>query len=110
MPFESTSEHRKYIRYQAELPATFTGDHEGAGIIYNLGIGGCKMVSDCAVKSGDLLSMQLKIPGQAEAIIIRATSVQWTMELEFGVEFLEIQELERTRLERFLATQMNIAT
>jgi hypothetical protein len=31
------------------------------------------------------------------------------MELEFGVEFLEMQGPERDRLEQFLATQVNIA-
>jgi hypothetical protein len=29
--------------------------------------------------------------------------------MEFGLEFLGMQELERTRLEQFLATQVNIA-
>jgi hypothetical protein len=32
------------------------------------------------------------------------------MELEFGIEFLEMQELERARLEQFLGTQGNIAS
>lgn len=33
----------------------------------------------------------------------------WTMNLEFSVEFLRMHELERARLEQFLATQVNIA-
>jgi len=72
-------------------------------------MGGCKIVSDLAVKSGSLLSLHLKIPGQTIAITVRATTVQWTLEPEFGVEFFEMQELERARLEQFLATQVNIA-
>jgi hypothetical protein len=32
------------------------------------------------------------------------------MELEFGIEFLEMQELERARLEQFLGTQVHIAS
>ena len=100
---------RKYIRYQVEFPATFTGDHAGDGIVYNLGIGGCKIVSDLAVENGALLSVQLKIPEQTTPIIIRAATVQWILELEFGVEFLEMQEQERASLEQFLATQVNIA-
>ena len=92
-----------------EFPATFTGDHAGLGIVYNLGIGGCKVVSDLAVKSGALLTVQLQIPEQTTAITIRAATVRWTLDLEFGVEFLEMQEKERARLEQFLATQLNIA-
>ena len=102
------TEQRQHVRYQVEFPATFGGDHAGIGIVYNLGMGGCKIVSDLAVKSGALLSVHLKIPEQTIAITVRAASVQWILELEFGVEFLEMQELERDRLEQFLATQVNI--
>ncbi len=43
---------RQHIRYQVEFAATFAADHAGIGIIYNLGMGGCKVVSDLAVKRG----------------------------------------------------------
>ena len=99
---------RKHARYQVEFPATFGGDHTGMGIVYNLGIGGCKIVSDLAVDKGSLLSVQLKIPDQTNPIVIRAATVRWIMKLEFGIEFLEMQELERVRLEQLLATQANI--
>jgi PilZ domain len=102
------SEMRKYVRFHAEFPATFAGDHTGVGIVYNLGLGGCKIVSDQTVKSGALLSVHLKIPEQTTAITIRAATVHWIMDFEFGVEFLEMQALERDRLEQFLATQVNI--
>jgi hypothetical protein len=110
LPVESTSmtEMRKFVRFQAEFPATFAGDHSGTGIIYNLGLGGCKIVSDRTVKSGALLSVHLKVPEHTTAITIRAATVQWIMDFEFGVEFLEMQAPERDRLEQFLATQANI--
>lgn len=103
------AEQRQHVRYQVEFPATFAGDHTGIGIVYNLGMGGCKVVSDLAVKNGALLTLHLRIPEQTLAITIRAATVQWTLELEFGLEFLEMQEMERARLEQFLATQVNIA-
>jgi hypothetical protein len=112
IPSESTNimtEQRQHVRYQVEFHATFTGDHAGMGIVYNLGMGGCKVVSDLAVKSGALLTVHLQIPEQTIAITIRAATVRWTLEHEFGVEFLGMHELERTRLEQFLATQVNIA-
>lgn len=110
MPAEdiNVTEQRQHVRYQVEFPATFEGDHAGIGIVYNLGVGGCKVVSDLAVKSGALLAVHLLIPEQTLAITIRAATVRWILELEFGVEFLEMQELERVRLEQFLATQANI--
>jgi len=103
------TEQRQHVRYQVEFPATFAGDHTGIGIVYNLGMGGCKVVSDLAVKNGALLTLHLQIPEQTLPITIRAVTVQWTLEHEFGLEFLEMQEKERARLEQFLATQVNIA-
>ncbi len=102
-------EQRQHIRYQVEFPATFAGDHAGIGMVYNLGMGGCKVVSDIAVKNGALITVHLRIPEQPIPITIQSATVQWILELEFGIEFLEMQELERARLKQFLATQVNIA-
>jgi hypothetical protein len=101
-------EQRRHVRYQVEFPATFTGTYAGIGIVYNLGMGGCKVVSDLAVKQGALLSVHLQIPGQPIAITVQAATVQWILKLEFGLEFREMQEQERARLEQFLATQVHI--
>lgn len=103
------TEQRQHVRYQVEFPAIFAGDHAGIGIVYNLGMGGWKVVSDLGVKNGALITLHLQIPEQTNAITIRAATVQWTLNLEFGVEFLEMQETEQARLEQFLATQVNIA-
>ena len=76
-----------------EFPAIFTGDHAGIGIVYNLGMGGCKVVSDLTVKNGALLTAHLQTPKQT---ILpspsQATPVHWILELEFGIKFLEMQE------------------
>lgn len=98
-------EQRQHVRYQVEIPATFAGDHTGIGIVYNLGVGGCKVVSDLVVKTGARLTVHLRIPEQPIAITIQTATVQWILNLEFGVKFLEMQEQERISLERFLATQ-----
>jgi hypothetical protein len=104
------TEHRQRIRYKVEFPATFSGDHAGMGIVYNLGIGGCKMVSHRKIKSGDHISVHLNIPKHKTPISIRTAKVQWVLEHGFGVEFFEIQEQERARLEQFLATQIHVAS
>lgn len=41
---------------------------DGIGIVYNLGMGGCKVVGDLAVKRGALLTAHLKIPEQTITI------------------------------------------
>jgi hypothetical protein len=76
-----------------EFPAIFTGDHAGIGIVYNLGMGGCKVVRDLMVKNGALLTAHLQTPKQT---ILpspsQATPIHWILELEFGIKFLEMQE------------------
>ena len=93
---------REYDRYIVEFPATFAGDGEGVGIVYNLGSGGCKIVTDRPLAVGTMLAMFLKVPDQTFAITIRMAMVRWTMQYEFGVEFLGMEELERDRLTQFL--------
>ncbi len=93
---------REHDRYWVEFPATFAGDCEGLGIVYNLGIGGCKVVTDRPVTIGAMLAMYLKIPQQTFAITVRMATVRWAMRYEFGVEFLGMEEWERERLTHFL--------
>ena len=100
------TEQRHHVRYQVEFPAIFEGAHPGVGIVYNLGMGGCKVVSDLAVRNGDILAVHLKVPDQTLAVTVQAATFQWTHEFEFGVEFVEMQQPERARLEQFLATQV----
>jgi len=66
-------EQRQHVRFQVEFPAAFAGNHTGIGIVYNLGMGGCKVVSDVAVKNGALLTVHLQIPEQPNPIIIQAS-------------------------------------
>jgi PilZ domain-containing protein len=101
---------RQHVRYKVEFPATFAGDHAGMGIVYNIGMGGCKMVSHRKVKTGDLISVHLNVPKQHTPIVILAAKVQWVLEHGFGVEFHEIQKQEHARLERFLDAQEHIAS
>ena len=102
------TEQRQHVRYQVEFPAIFSGDHAGIGIVYNLEMGGCKVVSDLAVKRGARLTVLLQTPDQPIAITVQAATIQWILKLEFGVEFIDMQERERARLEQLLATQVNI--
>ena len=102
------TQQRQHARYQVEFPAILSGDYAGIGIVYNLGMGGCKVVSDLPIKNGARLTVHLQTPEQPIAITIQAATVQWTLQLEFGIEFREMLEQERTRLGQFLATQANV--
>ena len=93
---------REHERYLVEFPATFAGDSEGAGIVYNLGMGGCNVVTDRSPSIGAMLAVYLKAPGQSSTITVRMATVRWAMGYEIGIEFLGMEELERDRLAAFL--------
>jgi PilZ domain len=93
---------REHQRYFVEFPARFAGDCEGLGIVYNLGMGGCKLVTDRPLIVGSMLTLYLAVPNQTFAITVRMATVRWTIQYEFGIAFLGMEELERERLAQFL--------
>ncbi|MFO0706069.1 MAG: PilZ domain-containing protein [Nitrospira sp.] len=98
---ERVIEHRRQARYRVEFPVSFTGDHTGTGIVYNLGLGGCKIMSPVSVTAGSILDLQLQLPDRPP-LSVRASTVRWAMEDDFGVDFLGMQETERDRLTAFI--------
>ena len=95
---------RQHERYIVEFPARFAGDCEGTGIVYNLGLGGCKLVTDRPLAVGGMLALFLDIPQQAFAVAVRIAAVRWTLKYDFGIEFLGIEESQRDRLARYIQT------
>ena len=96
------TEQRQHARYQVEFPAIFEGDHAGIGIVYNLGIGGCKVVSDLAVQHGALLTVQLHIPGESRPIVIDNAAVRWSRSAGIGLEFLTVAPPHQDRLDHII--------
>ena len=93
---------RQYERYIVEFPARFVGDCEGTGIVYNLGMGGCKIVTDRPLTIGAMVALSLNVPTQALSISVRMATVRWMLQYEFGIEFLGMEELQRERLAQYL--------
>ncbi len=98
---EPLVEQRQHTRYHVEFPLSFEGDHEGTGTVYNLGLGGCKVASEVQTKTGDILKVTLHIPDMPP-VIIHAGAVRWSVDGEFGVDFLGVKESERDRLADYL--------
>ena len=93
---------RQYERYIVEFPARFVGDCEGTGIVYNLGMGGCKIVTDRPLTIGAMVALSLNVPKQALSITVRMATVRWMLQYEFGIEFLGMEEVHRGRLAGYL--------
>src|SRR6478609_3578336 len=93
---------RQYERYIVEFPVRFVGDCEGTGIVYNLGMGGCKIVTDQPLTIGGIVALALNVPKQPFPITVRMATVRWMLQYEFGIEFLGMEELQRERLAQYL--------
>jgi len=99
------AELRQQARYRVEFPVSCSGDCIATGTVYNLGLGGCKIMSSihAALDMGAILKLELHPPAMAP-IHVYAATVRWTMEDDFGVDFLGMQESERDRLTQFIET------
>jgi hypothetical protein len=97
------AELRQQTRYRVEFPISCTGDCVITGTVYNLGLGGCKIMSTAhiAMEIGAILKLELHPPKFAP-IQVHAATIRWTMEDDFGVDFLGMQESERDRLAQLI--------
>ena len=95
---------RQVPRYTVELPVLFNGDRGGAGIIQDLSVNGCLIVSDTRVEPGNYLCLWLYLPHDPSPIVIEGAEVRWSAEERFGVCFLTLQPPEQIRLFEYLNT------
>jgi phosphoribosylamine-glycine ligase len=98
----TTMNKRQHERYIVEFSVRFAGDCDGTGIVYNLGMGGCKIVTDRPLTVGALVAVSLHVSTRSPAITVRMAAVRWSMQYEFGIEFLGMEESERERLTQYL--------
>lgn len=94
---------RQQTRYRVDFPISCSGDCVTTGTVYNLGLGGCKIMraAHAAVEIGAILKLELHPPKFAP-IRVHAATVRWTMEDDCGVDFLGMQESERDRLAQLI--------
>lgn len=102
---QEQSDLRQQTRYRVDFPISCTGDSVITGTVYNLGLGGCKIMSSVrvAMDLGAILKLELHPPKMAP-IHVPAASVRWAMEDDFGVDFLGMPESERDRLAHMIET------
>ena len=94
---------RKFPRFDVELPVSFTGDHEGDGMVTNLSVGGCRVQEpDVTVDVKAMLTLRLRLSFDEPPLKIDAARVCWSGGHAFGLEFMIIGAEEQQRLHRFL--------
>ena len=72
------------------------------GILQNLSLQGCSILSDRELALGSMARISLLLPDQPRALPIEVGRVIWTQGIECGLEFIELSLQSRLRLGRTL--------
>jgi hypothetical protein len=82
-----------------------SGIQVGEGWVLELSVRGCLMESSVPVKVGDNLQLRLSLPEPEPSMRVSRAAVRWAQGLQFGVEFIGMEEKDRIRLNRFVTLQ-----
>lgn len=98
---------RTYHRFPLRYPVIFGGaPFVGEGILNNLSLMGCSILSDREVLCGSQVRVSVLLPNQAETLSIDLGTVKWVEGEEFGVEFLHLPLETRKRLNSALRGEL----
>lgn len=96
---------REHPRIPIELQVFFstTGTTDiREGTMFDLSVGGCAVTSSVPVNPGTGVRLLIRATDLGSPITVHAAAVRWAHHGEFGVEFLNLTELDRNRLHRLL--------
>lgn len=93
-------ERRKCPRFSVMLPAVFSGERSGGGMVLDLSLEGCRIRSAAPIQKGDYIRVRMDLIGatlNGELAVVR-----WSREDEFGVELIRMEQEQQVRLREFL--------
>ena len=92
-----TEDRRATPRFRVQFRTTFSASStvEGAGIILDLSLGGCRIESPVLVEPGMSLELLIYAPDLDRPLAIEAANVQWVSGHTFGLAFFRITETDR---------------
>ena len=98
---------RTYHRFPLRYPVIYGGaPFVGEGILNNLSLMGCSILSDREVLCGSEVRVSVLLPNQTPALSIDLGTIKWVQGHEFGVEFLRLPLEARQRLNSMLRTEL----
>jgi len=96
---------REHPRYPVELPVLFSTPENTnirEGLLYDISAGGCAVTSAVPVNPGVDVKLLIRATDLGSPITVHTAAIRWANHGEFGVEFLNLTELDRSRLHRYL--------
>ncbi len=96
---------RQHPRISTDLQVFFSTADNAAirqGTMFDVSAGGCAVTSAMAVNPGAGVRLSIRATALGTPITVQSATVRWAKHGEFGVEFLNLTDLDRNRLHRFL--------
>ena len=98
---------RTYHRFPLFYPVIFGGaPFVGEGILTNLSLMGCSVMSDREVLCGSDVRVSVLLPNHPQALSVELGTIKWVKGHEFGVEFLRLPLEARQRLNNTLRIEL----
>ena len=100
------------LRISAPFACSFTrrgltkwirGDHEGLGVVFDVSLGGAKVMSETGIKPGEHMSVRLTLPNQVTPMTVEEAAVRWGKDQIYGLEFLNLSPIAEMRLRKFIS-------
>lgn len=88
---------REAYRFPVKLPVTFSGEREGTGVLYDVSVKGCRIVSRTPLRIGHALSLQIYQGAGGSPIAIATAEVRWAVALQCGLAFRSLDAEEPIR-------------
>ncbi len=96
---------RKYPRFVADLPVSFSGENiAGEGILIDISLGGCAVSSDTCPAFGSVITLRIHLYGDDSPLVINLAAVRWSDREKFGVEFIQVGAAHLERLQALVKT------
>ena len=98
---------REYPRIPMDMLVSFSGTNKTdmrEGTMFDLSARGCAVTSMSLVQPGSTVRILISETDLGSPITIESAAVRWSESGEFGVEFLDLSEIDHRRLQRLLET------
>jgi hypothetical protein len=88
---------REAYRFPVKLPVTFSGERDGTGVLYDVSVKGCRIVSRTPLRVGHALSLLIYQGAGRSPITIATAEVRWAVALQCGIVFRSLDAEEPIR-------------
>ena len=93
-------------RVLTDFPVIFAGDaYVGEGVVNNVSVPGCEILSNKSVEPGTYLEMKMMMPDSGPSLSVGLAKIRWCRGRRFGVEFIRMPGGDQVRLGRLVKQQ-----